>query len=409
MEGVIQVAPTSLRTSQRATVSRLANVLARAIRRAFNQSQRQFREITLRARRRFLERDWHGMQRDSAERLDVYEATVDQIVSRIRGVLADRVRSRLIWASMKAVYSGLIQDRDDWEIAETFFNSVTRRIFDTVGVEEEIEFVHSDYERPPSHAKQPAYRTFDAARSLTDGLRDVLAAFDLPLGEEQVQRQAVAAASCIGQRLHLPGKRGALERIEVIDSIFYRGKNAYLIGRLVCEHALEPLVLCLEHSGQGVLIDAVLTDEADVSLLFSFARSYFHVDTGRPFEIVRFLKSIIPRKPRSEIYNSIGYKKHGKTELYRHALRHLAGSTDKYQRASGQRGMVMVVFTMPSYPVVFKIIKDEFDFPKQTTRQAVIDCYRLVFKHDRAGRLVDAQEYQYLTLDRHRFEDELVD
>ena len=123
------------------------------------------------------------------------------------------------------------------------------------------------------------------------------------------------------------------------------------------------------------------------------------MDTDRPFEIVRFVKSIIPRKPTAEIYISIGYNKHGKTELYRHALRHLASSTDKYQLARGQRGMVMVVFTMPSYPVVFKIIKDRFDYPKETTRQAVMDCYRLVFKHDRAGRLIDAQQYKYLTLD----------
>ena len=391
---------------KRASTSRLANMIAGAIRRAFDESQLQFLEITRRAGKRFAEREWHGIHEDSAARLDVYDAAVNQLIVRIRQLLEDRIRSRLVWVSIKAVYSGLIHDRDDCEIAETFFNSVTRRIFDTVGVEEEIEFVHSDYESPTSRR---AYRTFEVAQSLAQGIRAMLEAYDLPLDDAELEGQSAAASLYIEQRLEVLGQRCVLGRIEVLESVFYRDEHAYLIGRIPGTDPTVPLVFCLRHTEQGVFIDAMLMDERDVSLLFSFARSYFHVDTDRPFEIVTFIKSIIPRKPRSEIYNSIGYTKHGKTELYRHALRHLAGSTDKYQLALGQRGMVMVVFTMPSYPVVFKIIKDRFDYPKETTRQAVIDCYRLVFKHDRAGRLIDAQEYQYLTLDRHRFDDELLD
>ena len=349
------------------------------------------------------------MHADSAERLGVYEGAVDQIVARVRELLKERTGSRLMWVSIKAVYSGLINDRGDWEIAETFFNSVTRRIFDTVGVDEEIEFVHSDYEEPPSPADHPAFRAFTATASLSDCLGEILEAHGMALGEPEQERRCAAAADYIEQRRRAVGCECEIERLEVIESVFYRGEYAYLIGRTAGMQCGAPLVICLQHAEQGLALDAVLLDESELSLLFSFARSYFHVDTDRPFDIVQFIKSIIPRKPRSEIYSSIGYKKHGKTELYRHALRHLAGSTDNYRLASGQRGMVMVVFTMPSYPVVFKIIKDQFDYPKQTTRNAVMDCYRLVFKHDRAGRLIDAQEYQYLTLDRRRFDDELLD
>lgn len=400
---------TSLRVSRQPSTSRSANVIARFIYRAFDQSQAEFREITLRAKDRFRERDWRGMNEDSAARLGVYEAAVAGVVARVRDLLASRIRSRLMWVSIKAVYSGSIHDRDDWEIAETFFNSVTRRLFDTVGVDEEVEFVHSDYESPPSPAKEPAYREFAISGSFANTLFAVLGAYNLPMSRRQRIEQSEMAGFYVE---HSPNSQVTMcdsERLEVLESIFYRGQCAYLIGRFVGDGKMGPLVLCLQHTEKGVSIDAVLLEESDVSLLFSFARSYFHVDTRRPFDIVQFINSIIPHKPRSEIYNSIGYKKHGKTELYRDALRHLAGSSDKYQLASGQRGMVMVVFTMPSYPVVFKIIKDQFDFPKRTTRQAVIDCYRLVFKHDRAGRLVDAQEYQYLTLDRRRFEAELLD
>ena len=349
------------------------------------------------------------MHDDNAERLGVYEVAVDRVVDRVRTLLRDRIRSRLMWVSIKAVYSGLINDRDDWEIAETFYNSVTRRIFDTVGVDEEIEFVHSDYESPPSSAKRPSYEAFAVNGSLAEAMAAVLRARDLPLSDQDREIQAQSAASYVQHHLQRQGRQYDVERIEIVEPVFYRDECAYLIGRLFAGEPIGPLVLCLKHAEHGIVMDAVLLDENDVSLLFSFARSYFHVDVGRPFDLVQFIKSIIPRKPRSEIYNSIGYKKHGKTELYRHALRHLAGSSDKYRLASGQRGMVMSVFTMPSYPVVFKIIKDQFDYPKETTRQEVIDCYRLVFKHDRAGRLIDAQEYQYLTLDRHRFDDELLD
>jgi isocitrate dehydrogenase kinase/phosphatase len=386
----------------------LANLVARAIGRAFDQCQHEFHGITRRAKRRFAERDWAGMRADSAQRLDVYELAVERIVARSHLLLGERVRSRLVWTSAKAVYSGLINDRDDWEIAETFFNSVTRRIFTTVGVDEEIEFVHTDYDSPPTPAKSAVYRTYTVAGSLAECISRLLGDYQLPLGDEDRAGESELAAAEIERRVRWLGQGTQIDRIEMASSAFYRDGFAYLVGRMVAADQTVPLVLCLRSARTGVFLDAVLSEQDDVSLLFSFARSYFHVQTPRPYDLVRFIKTIIPRKPTAEIYISIGYNKHGKTELYRHALRHLARTSDKYQLAAGERGMVMAVFTMPSYPVVFKIIKDKFDYPKQTTRQAVIDRYRLVFKHDRAGRLIDAQEYRFLELDRHRFCDQLL-
>ena len=95
--------------------------------------------------------------------------------------------------------------------------------------------------------------------------------------------------------------------------------------------------------------------------------------------------------------------KHGKTEFYRDLLRHMATSREVFEIAPGARGMVMIVFTLPSYEVVFKIIKDRFDHPKKTTRAEVMQKYRLVFAHDRAGRLVDAQEFEHLRFERELF------
>ena len=170
-----------------------------------------------------------------------------------------------------------------------------------------------------------------------------------------------------------------------------------------------PLGLALLHGETGVMLDAVLMGEDDIAILFSFTRSYFRVNAARPYELVRFLKTLMPRKRLAEIYMAIGYNKHGKTEFYRDFLRHLQSSEDQFEKAEGARGMVMVVFTLPSYDVVFKLIKDRFDYPKDSSRSEVMRKYRLVFEHDRAGRLVEAYEFEHLRIPRDRFRPELLE
>ena len=158
-----------------------------------------------------------------------------------------------------------------------------------------------------------------------------------------------------------------------------------------------------------MVLDAVLLTENQVSILFSFARSYFHVDIDRPYDLVRFLRSLMPRKRLSELYISIGQHKHGKTALFRELLDHLSSSGEKFEMARGTRGLVMIVFTLPGFDVVLKVIKDRFPSPKRTTRGEVRERYRLVFRGDRAGRLVDAQEFEHLQFDLARFSPEVRD
>lgn len=384
------------------STSRLANAIGRAICDAFDEYHQQFRQITRRAADRFARRDWHALQRDARERLDVRDRRLQQLLLAVQQMLGDRLHSRMTWFGIKSVYSGLIASRDDWEIAETFFNSVTRRVFTTVGVDAEIEFVHTDFTAPPTPASEPAYRRYQAESTL-QLVQSVLAEYP---ALSATDRSRLSDAKRIAQRIDDKLREVLPDGVVAADfarSVFYRGRNAYLMGRTQAGSRYVPLVLCFTNLDSGATADAVLLDEKDVSLLFSFTRSYFLVDVQRPQDLVAFIRSLIPRKRVAEIYISLGYNKHGKTELYRHGLRHLAHSHDSYQLADGNRGMVMVVFTMPSYPVVFKVIRDEFDPPKDCTRQSVIERYQLVFRHDRAGRLVDAQEYEYLVLDRRRF------
>ena len=391
------------------TDSRLANICAGAIHKAFDNYQTQFRAITRRAHDRFELRDWRGMQADAAERIEVYNRVVRPTVVQVRELLAERVDDKLVWASLKAVYSALISQRDDWEIAETFFNSITRRIFTTVGVDPQIEFVDTDFNAPPTPATQRVYRTYARAETTAALVAKILADFPFGIGYQDAERDAAIAARQVAKHLRAIGALQHIERAEIVRAVFYRGMGAYIIGKLYSGSHVIPLVLALLNPPEGILLDAVLLTEDEVSILFSFAHSYFHVEVTRPYDLIFFLRTLVPRKRLAELYIAIGYHKHGKTELYRDLLCHLAQAEDKFEIARGERGMVMTVFTLPSYDLVFKIIKDEFKEPKTMTREQVRDKYHFVFTHDRAGRLIDAQEFEHLQFERFLFSNDLLD
>ncbi|HKF98518.1 MAG TPA: bifunctional isocitrate dehydrogenase kinase/phosphatase, partial [Steroidobacteraceae bacterium] len=209
--------------------------------------------------------------------------------------------------------------------------------------------------------------------------------------------------------LHARDERRAVDRVEVIRAVFYQMSRAYIVGRILGRGYLVPLVIALKNSDGGVLVDAVMLAEADVSIVFSFTRSYFHADLERVAEAVVFLRSLMPRKPVSELFTVLGRARQGKTERYRELMRNLEHTDDLFVHAAGERGLVMVCFTLPSFDVVFKVIRDRFAYPKTVLREEVMEKYRLVFIHDRAGRLVDAQEFRRLRFPRARFAPELLE
>lgn len=386
--------------------------VAETIRDAFEERQERFRAITRRAQDRFNRCQWRALHEDSVERLDLYAGLVDDTVAHLRTALGTQSQDTALWRAVRTAYADSLAGRDDAELAETFFNSVTRRIFETVGVNPEIEFTEADFRIPViedracpvCRAFGPAPHAADLHRAVRDILSDYRDTFDYQDLERDIERVADAAAR------HLREVEGIrrVETIEMIESVFYRGTVAFLIGRIRAGARLMPLVISFLNEGRGVFVDAVLLTHNEVSILFSFTRSYFHVLVDRPTEMVNFLKTIIPLKRVSEIYTSLGFHKHGKAELYRELTRHLEHSADRFEIARGKRGMVMLVFTLPSFEVVFKVIRDQFDYPKQTSRSDVEDRYNLVFRHDRAGRLVDAQEFNDLQFARNRFSPELL-
>ncbi len=385
--------------------STLAAGAARAIQSAFLAYHARFIAITRRAKTRFEAREWREGQADALERLTLYRTCVQETVTAIGEMVGGNVRNAFFWHETKSVHARLSERRLDTGLARTFFNSVTRRIFTTVGVDASIEYLDQlaepDVRRDPV---EPPFWTYRGGRGTADLLTDIFSGLPFrPEFDDQV-RDAARAAAIIDQRL--AGR--PLEAIEVLPPIFYRGRVAYMVGRVQAGGDPVPLLVSFLHEPEGIVADAVLMDEREVSIVFSFTRSYFHVEVDRPQLTIAFLQSIMPRKPSDELYTAIGYNKHGKTMFYRNLVRHLDDTDDQFEIAEGEPGLVMTVFALPSFNTVFKVIRDRFGQPKSTTREAVRNRYELVFVHDRVGRLADAQEFEYLEFARSRFTPELL-
>lgn len=359
-----------------------------------------FRAVTRRARSRFLRREWHEGQDDAAERIDLHGHAVLRAVDTLSGATVDGPRARDRFAA-------LIERRPDAEIAETFYNSVMRRVLGVVGVDPHTEFTAAGDGVHHADATGPVHRSFDGdldGRTIAELFRATeLAGAFAALGAD-------AEACARAARDQLGADAEGASGVDLLPFLFYRNKAAYLVARIrLSGGEVRPLVIPLLHGPRGVLPDAVLTTPDEVHVVFSFARSYFHADTDRPAAAIDFLRTLMPAKPLHELYTSLGHNKHGKTELYRELVRQLSSAGARFERAEGVRGLVMSVFTLSGYPVVFKVIRDEFGASKTVTRDAVKEKYRLVFRMDRVGRLVDAQEFEDLTFPRDRFDPAYLD
>jgi isocitrate dehydrogenase kinase/phosphatase len=379
-----------------------------AIHSAYDEYAQGFDEITGRARTRFESRDWSGAQADATERLALYKAHVDAAVADVRDILNDAVMERTVWAAMKADHASRVASRPDAELAETFFNSVTRRVFSTVGVDPAIEYLQQAPAAGRAEEEPQIYDTYRAGRVDASLVRRILLSYPWSVRYAQLERDALLVAELMEVRVRkATGRTGEIE-LDMLRSVFYRNKGAYLVGRIRSDDEVIPLVLPLLHAERGIAVDAVLMTSDEASVVFGFSWTYFRVDAPRPRALVGFLGSIMPLKQVNELYTAIGHNKHGKTELYRGLMQHLDRSDARFAFVEGDEGMVMAVFTLPSFNVVFKIIKDSFGAPKNTTRRAVMDKYHFVFIRDRVGRLADAQEFEHLEFPRRCFPPELL-
>lgn len=382
---------------------------ARTILNGFDSMFAEWQNITLGARSRFERADWHAVQAAARERLTIYRGRVNNTAGHLHTIAGEHLHDRLLWRDAKAVYADLSAGHSNAEIAQTFFNSCYCYVFGHEKVSGLNAFVLDDQPLPQASYRNVLVR-YPYRGSLPKLVRGILDDYALSLPWEDLDRDVAAIADAAQRRLlpALPFVVGET-RIEMLDAVLYRNKAAYLIGRAVFGDLSRPFVLpLLNNECGGIYVDTALFDPDDLSILFSFSRSYFMVDIPVPSQYVRFLKQLMPNKEVFELYTGLGFVKHAKTEFYRTAVAHTRASEDQYVIAPGIRGMVMLVFTLPSFDYVYKVIRDRFTSPKSVTREQVREKYRFAKTAERAGRMADTQEFTNLAFARSRFPEALL-
>jgi len=379
---------------------------------SFDTYRSEFLDVTRRAKENFALQEFSQHQINSQIRLLLHRQSVNSCVEKISILVKEKSEDekRQIWVAARHLFAQAIAWRSDSELAETFFNSVTRRLFTMVGFDDDLEFRwFGGIALPIVDPGQGEVLTFRLRTTTNKLVEAVLTAFDLGINWVDIEKDSQNIATAIEKHLAETWESTMPVEIDILRPIFYRNRGAYLVGRIRHLTRVSPLIIPLRSVEQGVVCDAVLLTENLTSRIFGFTRSYFHVDTQEPGAIVAFVKSLIPLKPVAELYTAIGYSAHGKTSLFRAIYRHLTNSTDRFENARGIPGMVMTVFTLPSFGVVFKVIKDTFPPSKKISRSQVMDKYKMVFAHDRVGRMVDAQVFEDLAFPRERFSEELLE
>lgn len=369
-----------------------------------------FYRITQRARRRFEQRDWAGHQKDIANRVDLYERSVRRIVLAVRRLLGAHINDHILWNDIRWYFGARIENIPDYGFIKTFFNSITRRIFGTIGIDPQVEFVTPSTEEESRSLQSLNLKRYPYWYSTKHIFGNILEDFSFRVAYKDKGADTTFIAAKVDQYLQMVMEEGdELLRFEFIDSCFYQSARAYLVGRIILRSQKLPIIIALRNDEDGICVDAVLMSEDEVSIVFSYTRSYYFADPSSVMGAVYFLHSILPRKPLDELYTVLGRLRQGKTERYRIFTQHMANTTDKFVHAAGDKGLVMIVFTLPSYDLVFKVIRDKFGPPKTISRAEVIEKYKLVSKHDRAGRLIDTQEFRNLEFPLERFAPELLD
>jgi isocitrate dehydrogenase kinase/phosphatase len=350
------------------------------------------------------------MQALARERIQMYDRRVEEAVTEVRASFPEAERDETLWPAIKAAYIGLLHEHRQPECAETFYNSVACHVLHRRYYHNDFIFWRPAVATEHLEGEAPSYRCFYPLRGgLRKTLFDIATSFRLANPWEDLQRDLRHVTHALRAHFPRPARAQPDLQIQVLCSLFFRNKAAYIVGRAINAHREIPFAVPVLQNARGeIYLDTLLVGEDQLLVLFSFARAYFFVDMEVPAAYISFLRWLMPRKPRAELYMAVGLAKQGKTLFYRDLHYHLKHSTDRFVVAPGIRGMVMLVFTLPSFPYVFKLIRDRFAPPKDIDRQTVLDKYLMVKLHDRVGRMADTLEYSLVALPLDRFEPELL-
>ncbi|UJF24359.1 bifunctional isocitrate dehydrogenase kinase/phosphatase [Suttonella sp. R2A3] len=391
-------------------IQQCAEHIAHVLLSGFDRHHRIFTEYNRRAAQHFHDQSWLAAKQDAREQVDLYDERVRECVNILREEEDINELDETLWPKVKRHYINLLYNHLQPELAESFFNSVFCKLFNRRYYNNQYIFFHQAINTQHIECEQPDYRAYYPEQTgMNEEIRRLLEELPLDLPFADIERDIANIASVVDLTLEQKHHSSHLQ-LQILTPIFYRNKGAYVVGRILNNARKTPLVIAVLQNAQGeCYVDAVLTNPDDVSHIFSFTRAYFKVDFPVPSVLVQFMQSILPTKNLADLYTAIGFHKQGKNEFYRAFLYHLRHSSDSFIIAPGEEGMVMMVFTLPSYPYVFKIIKDKFHPNKKVTHALVKQRYHLIKQLDRVGRMADTWQFSYVAFPRDRFNDELLE
>lgn len=384
-------------------------LIAQTILQGFDAQYGRFLEVTSGAQQRFEQADWHAVQQAMKNRIHLYDHHVGLVVEQLRCITNGQSTDAAFLLRVKEHYTRLLPDYPRFEIAESFFNSVYCRLFDHRSLTPERLFIFSSQpERRFRTIPRPLAKDFHSDHGWESLLMRVIS--DLPL-RLRWQNKSRDIHYIVRHLTEMLGTDNLAEsHLQVANELFYRNKAAWLVGKLITPSGTLPFLLPIHQTDDGELfIDTCLTTTAEASIVFGFARSYFMVYAPLPAALVEWLREILPGKTTAELYMAIGCQKHAKTESYREYLVYLQGCNEQFIEAPGIRGMVMLVFTLPGFDRVFKVIKDRFAPQKEMSAAHVCACYQLVKEHDRVGRMADTQEFENFVLEKRHISPALME
>ncbi len=384
-------------------------LIAQTILQGFDAQYGRFLEVTSGAQQRFEQADWQAVQHAMKQRIHLYDHHVGLVVEQLRCITEGKSTDAAFLLRVKKEYTALLPDYPRFEIAESFFNSVYCRLFDHRSLTPERLFIFSSQpERRFRIIPRPLAKTFSPHQGWRTLLTTLLHDLPLRLPWQDIDRDVEYIIAHLRETFGETAPEGMT--LQVANELFYRNKAAWLVAKLVtADGKKHPFLLPIHRTEEGALfVDTCLTSTAEASIVFGFARSYFMVYAPLPAALVEWLREILPGKTTAELYMAIGCQKHGKTESYREYLNYVTHTDEQFIEAPGVRGMVMLVFTLPGFDRVFKVIKDHFAPQKEMSETHVRACYQLVKEHDRVGRMADTQEFENFVLEKHQVSAELL-
>src|SRR5690554_4116510 len=385
--------------------------VAKVIQSDWDELINNFLSLTEKGKDHFEQMKYKDLFQIAVKRYNLFGDKIRETYAKIEAILGDELFSVEMWEKIKHYYTHLIQNRYDKPNTETFYNSISRRIFNqiNIGFSEQFEFFNNEDYHVVDFTEPKVFREIIVHNLNAEVFKDLLLSLDFNVKWEDIDRDCEAIMESLTSTIIFQKNNLFLDSIELVNTIFYRNRGAFVVGKLRYRRWVMPFVLAIMNDKGGLYVDAILNRESDISILFSFTRMSFMANTHKPVELIDFLKTILPFKPLAELYDSIGYFRNGKTTMYRDLMLYVRNYDDKFVIAPGIKGMVMCVFTLENYPFVFKIIKDKFDPPKDVTREHVIQQYKSVELNDRVGRMVYTHQFEHLRFPKSYFSEELLE